>query len=55
MGVIKKFERQLYKFIEKKYPQIQAEIESRNDLDQSLKAKLDGLIGDFKKEFLVNP
>jgi F-type H+-transporting ATPase subunit alpha len=55
VGLIKKFEQQLYKFIDVKYPGIQAEIESKNDLDSSLKSKLDNLINDFKKEFLANP
>ena len=55
VGMIKKFEHQLYKFIEIKYPQIQLEIESKNDLDKGLKDELDTLIGDFKKEFLANP
>ena len=52
VGVVKKFENQLYKFIEQKYPSIQAEIESKNDLDVNLKNKLDNLFIDFKKEFL---
>ena len=55
VGAIKKFEHQLYKFIEQEYPEIQKEIESKNDLDQSLKAELDALIGDFKKGFSINP
>jgi F-type H+-transporting ATPase subunit alpha len=55
VGTIKKFEFGLYKFIDAKFPGIQAEIESKNDLDLSLKNKLDALIGDFKKEFLANP
>ena len=55
VGMVKKFERGLYKFIEEKFPGIQGEIESRNDLDLSLKAKLDLMISDFKKDFLTNP
>jgi F-type H+-transporting ATPase subunit alpha len=55
VGMVKKFERGLYKFIEEKFPGIQAEIESKNDLDLSLKAKLDLMISDFKKGFLTNP
>ena len=54
VGAIKKFEHQLYKFIENKYPQIQADIESKNGLDESLTDKLNTLIGDFKKEFLAS-
>ena len=52
--MIKKFEHQLYKFIDAKFPGIQAEIEAKNDLDLSLKSKLDILITEFKKEFLAN-
>ncbi len=54
-GEIKKFEKQLYKFIEKKYSGFFAQIESKNDLDESLKNKLDSLITDFKQEFLSKP
>ncbi len=54
-AAVKKFEQQLDVFIEKKYPQIQAEVVSKNDLDQSLKEKLDALLAEFKKEFLANP
>lgn len=54
-GAIKKFESGLYKFLEKKYSGILAEIESKNDLDASLKDKLDSLVTDFKREFLSNP
>ncbi|MFH0917501.1 MAG: F0F1 ATP synthase subunit alpha [Candidatus Omnitrophota bacterium] len=53
VGMIKKFELGLYKFIDTKFPQIQAEMVSKNDLDQSFKDKLNTLIGDFKKEFLI--
>ncbi|MDD5477775.1 MAG: F0F1 ATP synthase subunit alpha [Candidatus Omnitrophica bacterium] len=52
---VKRFESQLYKFIEQKYPEIQAEITSKNELDLNLKNKLDNLIADFKKEFLIKP
>jgi F-type H+-transporting ATPase subunit alpha len=54
VGMIKKFELGLYKFIDAKFPGIQAEIESKNDLDLSLKSKLDSLIADFKQEFIAN-
>jgi len=53
VGMIKKFELGLYKFIDAKFPGIQAEIELKNDLDLVLKSKLDNLIADFKKEFLA--
>ncbi len=53
VNAVKKFESQLYKFIDKNYPQVQAEITRGNELDANLKNKLDKLIADFKKEFLV--
>ncbi|MDO8489679.1 MAG: F0F1 ATP synthase subunit alpha [Candidatus Omnitrophota bacterium] len=53
--VIRKFEIQLYKFIEEKYSGLLAEIDSKNDLDASLKSKLDKLITDFKQVFLSKP
>ncbi|MDD5130676.1 MAG: F0F1 ATP synthase subunit alpha [Candidatus Omnitrophica bacterium] len=52
---IKKFEHQLYKFIEQKYPNIWVEIESKNDLSQDLRDRLSALICEFKKEFLAQP
>jgi len=52
VGAVKKFEAYLYKFIEKNYPGITQEIELKNDLDPDLRAKLDKLIADSKKEFL---
>jgi F-type H+/Na+-transporting ATPase subunit alpha len=55
VGVVKKFELQLYKFIDSKFPGFLAEIESRNDLTVDLKNKLDNLIADFKKDFLAKP
>jgi len=51
-AALKKFETSLYKFMEQKYPEIPAEIESKENLEAGLKAKLDNLIADFKKEFL---
>ncbi|MFA6357718.1 MAG: F0F1 ATP synthase subunit alpha [Candidatus Omnitrophota bacterium] len=50
---IKKFEIELYKFIDTKYPEIQEELAVKNNLDADLKNKLDSLIVDFKKEFLA--
>jgi F-type H+-transporting ATPase subunit alpha len=53
-GLVKKFEQQLYKFINQEAPYMLAEVEAKNDLSQDLKIKLDGLIIDFKKQFLAN-
>ncbi|MFA6130291.1 MAG: F0F1 ATP synthase subunit alpha [Candidatus Omnitrophota bacterium] len=52
-GAVRKFEAQLYKFIEINYPDLRAEIELKNDLDADLRSKLDKLIIDYKKEFLA--
>jgi len=48
---VKRFEEQLYKFIEEKYSGIPAEIDSKDDLDASLKNKLDQIISEFKSDF----
>ncbi len=55
VGAVRKFEAYLYKFIERNYPGITQEIELKNDLGLDLKAKLDKLIVDAKKEFLGQP
>lgn len=55
VSVLKKFESKFYQYIDKVYPGIQAEIDSKNDLDAELKNKLDNLIVNFKKEFLSKP
>ena len=54
VNAVRKFEKQLYKFIEEKYPGIQDELTSKNELDEALKAKLDNLLQDFKRSWL-NP
>ncbi|HNW38985.1 MAG TPA: F0F1 ATP synthase subunit alpha [Candidatus Omnitrophota bacterium] len=54
VGMIKKFQQHLYEFIQKQYPELEVEIESKDNLDSNLKNKLDILIVDFKKEFLSN-
>ncbi|TAM43882.1 F0F1 ATP synthase subunit alpha, partial [bacterium] len=55
VNAVKKFESQLYKFIEEKYPGLQDEITSKNELEEGLKDKLDNLLRDFKQGFLVKP
>ena len=52
---VRKFEQQLYKFIEEKYPGIRDEITLKNELEEGLKGKLDNLLMDFKKGFSVKP
>jgi len=53
-GAVRKFEAQLYKFIEINYPDLRSEIQLKNDLDADLRSKLDKLIIDYKKEFLAD-
>ena len=45
---IRKFESEFYKFLDEKHADVLAEIESKNNLDDSLKSKLNVLILDFK-------
>ncbi len=54
VSAVKKFESKLYQYIEQAYPEIQKEIESKNDLDLTLKNKLNNLVTDFKKDFLTH-
>ncbi len=48
---IRKFEIELYKYIEKNYPDIEHEIETRKELPDALMQKLDNAILTFKKKF----
>ncbi|MBF0494825.1 MAG: F0F1 ATP synthase subunit alpha, partial [Candidatus Omnitrophica bacterium] len=51
VGVIKKFEQDFYKYMEKNYPDIQHDIETKLELNPALTAKMDQAIEAFKKEF----
>lgn len=48
---IVKFESEFYKFMEKEYPQISIEIETKKELDDAIAHKLDGAIVSFKEGF----
>ena len=55
VNMVKKFENRLYKLLDQKYPELQVEVTSKNELDMGIKDKLNSLLTDFKKEFLANP
>jgi len=52
IGSIKKFEAQLFKYMDKDHPAILAEIESRRELSPELMQKMDALINAFKSDFI---
>jgi F-type H+-transporting ATPase subunit alpha len=49
---VRRFEAEFYKFIEKNYPDIENEIETKKELSESLMQRLDTAIGLFKSDFL---
>jgi len=48
---VKKFENEFYGYTEKNHPDIEHEIEAKNELSKELMKKLDEVIAEFKKEF----
>jgi F-type H+-transporting ATPase subunit alpha len=54
INAVRKFESKLYQYIDQAYPGMQTEIDTVNDLNVSLKSKLDNLLGEFKKQFLAS-
>ena len=48
---IRKFEKELMKFVDAKYENIKKEIKEKKTLDDDLKAKLRAMIEEFKKSF----
>ncbi|MFA5779944.1 MAG: F0F1 ATP synthase subunit alpha [Elusimicrobiota bacterium] len=46
---IKKFEKELYEFIEKKYPEILDEIKQRGEISSELNVKLENVIKEYKE------
>ncbi len=53
VGGIAKFERELYDFLDAKYPQIGETIREKRELDESIQAKLDKALEEFKDQFSV--
>ncbi|HQL41441.1 MAG TPA: F0F1 ATP synthase subunit alpha, partial [Candidatus Omnitrophota bacterium] len=52
---VKRFERELYCYVEKNHGQIQKEIEERKELTQELTDRLYHVIAEFKASFKENP
>ncbi len=52
---IRAFEEGLGKFIERKYPNVEYEINEKQELSDSLQQKLDKAIEEFKSEFVFKP
>ncbi|WP_035587723.1 F0F1 ATP synthase subunit alpha [Hippea jasoniae] len=48
---VQKFEQELYKFVEAKYPDILPEIKEKKKIDDDLKSKMDRALEEFKKVF----
>ncbi len=48
---ISKFERELHDFLDAKYPEINASIREKGELDDSIQAKLDEILEEFKGQF----
>ncbi len=48
---VRKFERQLYKFIEESYPELEEQLIKENEFSNELIKKLDAAINDFKTKF----
>ena len=52
VDVLQKYERELYKFIEEKHPEIFKEIDEKKELDDELDGKIRGALEEFKEVFV---
>ncbi|MDD2679763.1 MAG: F0F1 ATP synthase subunit alpha [Candidatus Omnitrophica bacterium] len=52
VSLIKKFEAQFFKYMDKNHPDIVAEIESKRDLSSALMQRMDAAISAFKTDFI---
>ncbi|MBU1868961.1 MAG: F0F1 ATP synthase subunit alpha, partial [Candidatus Omnitrophica bacterium] len=50
---IKKFESEFYKYMDKEHPEVEHEIETKQELSDDLANSLDQLIVNFKAQFLA--
>jgi F-type H+-transporting ATPase subunit alpha len=48
---VKNFESELYRYIESRHPQVFSGIREKKQLDDQLKAALDGAVKDFARDF----
>ena len=49
--VVQRYERELYSFLEAKYPQALADVKEKRELTPEITAKIDAALGDFAKVF----
>ena len=52
-SVLKKYETELFRFLENRHADLFTEIDAKKQLDDDLKAKLDAALEEFKQEFTV--
>jgi F-type H+-transporting ATPase subunit alpha len=53
VAVIRRYEKELYEFVEQRYPEIYREIEEKREIDESLKMKMDQALREFREVFKV--
>ena len=53
VGVIRRYEKELYEFVEQRYPEIYREIEEKKEINESLKQKIDQALKEFQEVFKV--
>jgi len=53
VGVIRRYEKELYEFVEQRYPEIYREIEEKKEIGESLKEKMDQALKEFQEVFKV--
>jgi F-type H+-transporting ATPase subunit alpha len=53
VAVIRRYEKELYEFVEQRYPEIYREIEEKREIDESLKMKMDQVLREFREVFKV--
>jgi F-type H+-transporting ATPase subunit alpha len=52
---VKKFEAEMFQFIEKNYPGVEKDIEEKKEITSELQEKLEKVLGEFKVQFKEDP
>jgi F-type H+-transporting ATPase subunit alpha len=52
VNVLQRYERELYKFVEDKHPEVLTEIDKKKELDEALDEKIQTILGKFKEVFV---
>jgi len=53
LGQIRKFEEELYRFVDNSQQPLLAEIREKKSLDDALRTKIDAMLKEFKQRFLA--